>query len=52
MTEIQDGTHILYSHVDELFKVNAIDVQEKQRLQDEIRAIEEDLEHHYEQLAE
>lgn len=51
MSEVSDGTDILYSHIDELFRVDAIDVEEKQRLQDEVRILKEDIEAHYEEMA-
>jgi hypothetical protein len=52
MTEIRDGPNILYTHIAELFALDVIDVEEKQRLQDEIRIIEDDLKYHYEKLGE
>lgn len=51
MTEVEDGARILQKHVQELLDAGVIDVQEKQRLQDEIRIIREDIESHYEEMA-
>jgi hypothetical protein len=51
MTEVSDGANVLLQHVHELHSQDAIDIEEKQRLQDEVNAIEDDLEAHYESLA-
>jgi hypothetical protein len=52
MTEVSDGTDILYSHIVELYKMDAIDVEEKRQLETEVEAIYEEIMTHYEHAAE
>lgn len=50
MNSVEDCAKDLQWHVRELQENEAIEVEEAQRLRDEIRAIKEDLEAHYEDL--
>lgn len=50
MTQVRDAAQILHYHIQELHEIDAISIEEKQRLQDEIRILQQDIEGHYDNI--